>query len=69
MPERLRDIAATALVLFGPMRVAPHPPQNFSLASLEAPHCGQPRAIGAPHSEQNLRPSRFSPLHFEQRIS
>jgi len=47
---------------------APHSPQNFSLASLMAPHLAHIAARGAPHSPQNLRPCRLSLPHFEQRI-
>src|SRR5215472_1722778 len=47
---------------------APHSPQNFSSGSLEAPHFEQVMVSGAPQFEQNLRPSRLSLSHFEQRI-
>jgi hypothetical protein len=40
-----------------------HPSRQF-----EAPHCGHKRASGAAHFAQNLRPSRLSLPHFEQRI-
>jgi len=36
---------------------------------LEPPHFGQLRVSATPQFAQNLRPSRLSLLHFEQRIS
>jgi hypothetical protein len=47
---------------------APHSPQNFSPAAMVAPHCEQVAARGVPQLVQNLRPSRLSLPHFEQRI-
>src|SRR5215472_2057869 len=47
---------------------AAHSPQKSSPGSFEAPHCGHDRASGAAHFAQNLRPSRLSALHFEQRM-
>jgi hypothetical protein len=46
----------------------PHSPQNLSCGWFGAPHLEQVIASGAPHTAQNLRPSRLSLLHFEQRI-
>jgi hypothetical protein len=39
---------------------------NFSPGSFDAPHAGQTTASGAAHSEQNLRPGRFSVPQLEQ---
>jgi hypothetical protein len=41
---------------------------NGKRGSFEAPHSGHKRASGAAHFAQNLRPSRLSLLHCEQRI-
>src|SRR6266540_6047368 len=38
----------------------PHPPQNFSAASLANPHEGHAEGSGAPHSPQKRRPPRWS---------
>src|SRR5215471_15486973 len=49
-------------------REVPHSPQKSSPGSLDAPHFGQRRASGPPHFAQNLRPTRLSRPHLEQRI-
>lgn len=46
----------------------PHSPQKSSSGSFAAPHFGHEEARGAPHFEQNLRPSRLSIPHLTQRI-
>jgi hypothetical protein len=47
---------------------APHSPQNLSFGSIGAPHFGQVATRDVPQLVQNLRPSRLSLPHFEQRI-
>ena len=46
----------------------PHSPQNLSPGSMGAPQCGHEATSGVPQVVQNLRPSRLSLLHCEQRI-
>jgi hypothetical protein len=56
---------------FGPTALAnpaPHTPQNLSSGWLEAPHFGHARVSAVPQAAQNLRPSRLSLSHLEQRI-
>gem|GEM_PF-4008729 len=40
--------------------------QNLAAGGIDEPHEGQEPESGVPHSEQNLLPSRFSALQFEQ---
>jgi hypothetical protein len=47
---------------------AAHSPQKSSSGSFEALQRGHKRASGAAHFPQNLRPSRLSLPHFEQRM-
>jgi hypothetical protein len=49
-------------------KAPPHSPQNLSPGWLVAPHFGHEVVSGAPQRAQNLRPSRLSLLHCEQRI-
>ena len=51
-----------------PSSAPPHSPQNFSPGWTGAAHFGQVTTRGAPQFVQNLRPSRLSLPHFEQRI-
>src|SRR5215469_5465497 len=52
----------------GASNAVPHSPQKRSPGWFVAPHLGQPMTSGAPQAAQNLRPSRLSLPHLEQRI-
>ena len=63
VPTGASDASLTAAA-----SAVPYSPQKPSPGSFEAPHCWHLAASGAPQSAQNLRPSRLSRPHFEQRI-